>query len=620
MVVGLVRARVLLCRALARDVPLPLPGETVAAWTTRLCAMLAIDGHACVPVAPRDDSWWDPNELDELCLISPARARELLAVHAEGLLHQRTTGTFYTADDVSEFLARSCLEPSLVAPSAVPSALLSARQVSGAGQSGGQLTVLDPTCGSGAFLRAAAAYLDGQPGATQPAAMCMFGVDINAVAVESCRWLLLADAVERWGGEVMPVISRAVAANIVVGDAVTAPRWQHWFPTELAAGGFGAVLSNPPYIRQRAAFCGNTSAVVARDALTLTQPGGRVGLVVPVSTICTDAFAPLRSELDDTCSRVWVASFDAVPSTLFPGTVQRIALVIAQRALGSSTSPAAWAVTRYHRWRASERFGLLDRICWVARPSQSVGGSIAKIGTQVEVDLLDRVFAHAPASELFATGNSRAGAPEQLSFDADHPNQVFYKRRWSYFLLFTNFMPYIEDNAGNERAPTEFKALDIVPAVDARVLIAVYASSLFWWYFGVFSDNRNVNRRELAAFRVQPARQRDRRRARRGLPTSSCMHCVSTPSCAPARTSRSARSATPTSVRPALDRCSTASTTCSPGITACRWKNAPSFSSTRPGSVAATARWSPSSCRDSPQRWSRGASMSTRMSTVIGSS
>ena len=133
--------------------------------------------------------------------------------------------------------------------------------------------------------------------------------------------------------------------------------------------------------------------------------------------------------------------------------------------------------------------GLLERVRHVPLPPHSVGGSIAKVGEPVEAGLLARLFSHAPAARLIV--------PE-----ATAPARIRYKRRWSYFLLFTDFVPRMWDADGAEREPSELKALGVVSELDARVLLSVYSSTLFWWYFSVYTDNRNVNRRDLAAFPV----------------------------------------------------------------------------------------------------------------------
>src|SRR5262249_58822485 len=77
-------------------------------------------------------------------------------------------------------------------------------------------------------------------------------------------------------------------------------------PAVMAAGGFDAIVGNPPYVeyhRVKSAYtvqgyatasCGNLYAYVVERALALLAPGGRAGLVVPISMVGTERMAALR--------------------------------------------------------------------------------------------------------------------------------------------------------------------------------------------------------------------------------------------------------------------------------------------------------------------------------------
>lgn len=481
----------LLCRVVARQVVVPETGESLAEWGRRLLEACGIDPVVAVTLTGDEelDARAIFDGLGPVPTTSVEAILELQAIgeHTDG---RRARGAFYTAHDVCDHVARSCIEPLLARPR--PAGYAAA-------------CVLDPTCGSGAFLRAAAAVIDELDGSMIGAAR-VHGLDIDPAAVESCRLLLALDARRRHPQAGHAAIDAAIAANIQVADAIATPEWSLRFPAVMEAGGFAAVIGNPPYVRERSAgrpdlaslmtlACDNTYAWVLERALEAVAPGGRLGMVLPVSLLSGDAFEPCRKLLDRDCSRLWAASFDAVPSTLFPGVVQRLAIVTGERRRiddqrdGDDPHAARWHVTRYHKWRASERAALLGQVSYVERPPQSVNGAVAKVGTMIEHDILEQLFAHPPAGHLLLR---RA--------HADGTNRFWYKRRWSYFLLFTNFVPPIVDSDGTPRMPTEFKPVDVVEHVDARVLLAAYSSSTFHWFFTAFSDNRNVNRRELEAF------------------------------------------------------------------------------------------------------------------------
>ena len=131
-----------------------------------------------------------------------------------------------------------------------------------------QLRVLDPACGSGAFLLAAHAALareyrwclgelargDEAPPIDPALAPLdnLVGVDISADAIRAARLSLWWTA----GGEGEPpaVLRRNLRiGNAIVDDPSVDPRaldWEQAFGDALASGGFHVVLGNPPYVRQ----------------------------------------------------------------------------------------------------------------------------------------------------------------------------------------------------------------------------------------------------------------------------------------------------------------------------------------------------------------------------------
>ncbi len=117
---------------------------------------------------------------------------------------RKTSGSYYTPDSLVQVLLDSALEPVLADtlaknPTRAVEALL-------------DLTIVDPACGSGHFLLAAArriavhvarATVGGTPSAAeyrhalrQVVGRCIFGVDLNPMAVELCRVALWMEAVD----------------------------------------------------------------------------------------------------------------------------------------------------------------------------------------------------------------------------------------------------------------------------------------------------------------------------------------------------------------------------------------------------------------------------------------
>ncbi len=131
------------------------------------------------------------------------------------------------------------------------------------------LRIVDPACGSGAFLIEAfeqlhAVYQQAQARLIELRGPRLFdvdrqilehnlyGVDLNDEAVDICRlslWIKTAAL-----GKVLTSLDHGVrAGNSVIADKSIHPEafdWKAAFPEVFAAGGFDVVIGNPPYIRQ----------------------------------------------------------------------------------------------------------------------------------------------------------------------------------------------------------------------------------------------------------------------------------------------------------------------------------------------------------------------------------
>jgi hypothetical protein len=190
--------------------------------------------------------------------------------------------------------------------------------------------ILDPACGSGAFLIEAfdqlyAAYqeaterladLRGQRSLFDPDATILgknlFGVDINEEAVQICRLSIWIKTAQR--GRQLTALDRTICpGNSLVADPAVDRRsafdWQAAFPEVVAAGGFDLVVGNPPYVRQErladlkphlertfGAFHGMADLYVYffEQGLHLLRPGGRLSFVVTNKWLKAGYAEPLR--------------------------------------------------------------------------------------------------------------------------------------------------------------------------------------------------------------------------------------------------------------------------------------------------------------------------------------
>lgn len=244
-------------------------------------------------------------------------ARTFRLITAPGS-ERKTTGSFYTPTSLIVELLDSALDPVLEAADASPNpekALL-------------DLSVCDPACGSGHFLIAAAQRIaarlasvrtgDAEPAPTavrtalrDVVGSCIYGVDVNEMAVELCKVALWMEALEP-GRPLSFLDHRIVVGNSLLGAT----------PALVAQG-----VPDPAFT----ALLGDDRATVtALRRRNARERGGQVTMALDGLVVDT---APLARE---------VAALEAIPDATIDGVHQRERLNRALTASGTHER-AHWA-------------------------------------------------------------------------------------------------------------------------------------------------------------------------------------------------------------------------------------------------------------------------------------
>jgi hypothetical protein len=196
------------------------------------------------------------------------------------------------------------------------------------------LKVLDPACGSGAFLIEAFDVLDRWLAHTEPDIPAserrerilkenLYGVDLDEQAVEVTRLnLVLRAAYER---RKLPMLANIRHGNSLihtddVAGAGVGFDWSSRFPHLQVTGGFDVVIGNPPYVRQESLTAGfkgyaaerYTTAHGTADlyvyfverGFELLRQGGRMGYILPNKWLRAGYGAPLRGFLQDKIEQI----------------------------------------------------------------------------------------------------------------------------------------------------------------------------------------------------------------------------------------------------------------------------------------------------------------------------
>ncbi len=203
------------------------------------------------------------------------------------------------------------------------------------------LRVIDPACGGGTVLLAAARRLRADGFTAEACLASIHGLDRDSTAVEVARTgLALWAAGEGLTGDALRRSVTALSGRLVVGDALG----EHW----PGGGGLHAVVGNPPFGGQLARSTARDATSAQRAAEILGGPagyadtaglflvraldavgtGGRVVLLQPVSLLGSHGNAVVRARLSERGSleQVWLPG-----SRVFAAAVDVCAPVLRRR-------------------------------------------------------------------------------------------------------------------------------------------------------------------------------------------------------------------------------------------------------------------------------------------------
>ena len=247
------------------------------------------------------------------------------------------------------------------------------------------------------------------------------------------------------------------------------------------------IIGNPPYVeyskvkneyeihRYQTENCGNLFAFTTERSLKLLNTNGGFGFIVPLSLVCTKRMGTLQSLLTQFSKSVWLSNFAERPSKLFVGAEVQLTILLSRvdKKRGSTI-----ATTDYTKWSVEERTDLFNGTDYLYDVSNINSFIIPKLGLNTEFGILEKINTH--TSPL---GNYLLRRSEYI---------IFYRMSGGrYWKVFTDFSPSFRVN-GIPRQSTAERHLYVETQELVKSIIAVLSSNLFWWWYTITTDCRNL--------------------------------------------------------------------------------------------------------------------------------
>jgi len=271
----------------------------------------------------------------------------------------------------------------------------------------------------------------------------------------------------------------------------------HWdleFP-DLSYGdnqGFDVVIGNPPYVdvplnNNYTPFIKDTRdgrnlyVYLAESTIKKLKSGGHFSFIVPIAAFCTDRMVTFQKFLRNNSTELSIANFAVRPDQIFRDAGQRVSIFKCKKGRSNCTI----FTTSYRRWKSKERSKLFNRIEYVENNFDGFHGSVPKMGSLIEIQILNKIY------------SNEKTISDYINLSSD--NKVYYGYGVRYWVKCMNFLGEFENSQG-KKGSTGDRELSLNKTVDNRIIVSLLNSSLFYWYFILFSDCRNLTKRIIFPF------------------------------------------------------------------------------------------------------------------------
>ena len=268
----------------------------------------------------------------------------------------------------------------------------------------------------------------------------------------------------------------------------------HWFVEFygiINSGGFDVVIGNPPFLEQRQVSytprnlrCSGSRAIHAmfiERGLQLLQNQGSMSMIMPMALVSTQRMKVVQELLEEK-RNTWYSNYSWRPGKMFDAVNRAITILVATPAEERHTFS-----TNYQKWVSDSRNLIMHRIKYAEVPCNRPSFWVPKLGYGIENLLLEK----------YLSVDTILG-----DFIANSEYRVYYRTTGGlYWKVFTDFPPAFKIN-GKSGHSTRETWFTLSHEHMVRPAIAILSSDIFWWWYTITTNCRDLNPYDIQNFPV----------------------------------------------------------------------------------------------------------------------
>lgn len=374
------------------------------------------------------------------------------------------------------------------------------------------IKILDPTCGTGAFLLNVVDLLEdiyitifSKLNIQDPYIIIkiitnnIYGIDIMEDAIDIAKFRLYLRVIQSFNESNRDILKEGLRINLEVGNALVGNVFGEFnkskeYLDEMSLDldnynngnniQFDCIVGNPPYVEYSkirnkytvenisSVKAGNLYAFIIEKSIKLLKDKGTIGFIVPISIVSTKRTRDLRQFIERNCTEIFYSNFGDRPGTLFNGVHQKLTIFIGKK--GNSYASNIYTSSYYH-WYKEERRYIFDNINYIKNNYRN-DDFYYKIGNEIEKSIIDKII-----NERYSISNL---------FIKNSEYNVYLNTRMTFWIKCFK----------NEKLSSEFKRYSFSNNENAWIFMAIMNSSLYYFFWECISDVWHVTSKDLTFF------------------------------------------------------------------------------------------------------------------------